>query len=321
MHDLAIVITSLNEAHWLRSCLASLVERQAGADVEFVVVDIASTDDTVALLEREFRQVRVIRTENLGFSHANNRGFLATDARYVLFLNPDTEWVEGDLASAIRAMDERPEVGVIGCRQLTPAGALYPTSRRFRNAIRILAEAMGSERLLPRAGHRILSMDLYEHEFAPDWVIGSFMLCRREALLSGGCLDERYFLYSEEEDLCRRIRLAGWDIRHIPDFAIVHHVGKAGIVPRLEAQRAFASLQYAHRHEGRVGRCLMRVSLTLGYTIRLLRSMLRRDERSREAFLSGLRIILGLDGPPFITPPSSGLAAGAVADVQRQMNH
>lgn len=318
MHDLAIIITSLNEASWVRPCLDSLFARAAGVDLEVVVVDVESTDDTVALVRREFPSVHIVRTRNLGFAHANNRGYLATDSRYVLFLNPDTEWISGDLDGAVRAMDARPDVGMAGCRQLTADGSLYPTMRRFMTPRRVLAEAFGAESLAPRAGQRVLDMSLYEQECAPEWIIGSFMLTRREALLSAGCLDERYFLYSEEEDLCRRIRQAGWDIRHLPQITIVHHVGKAGVVPRLEAQRAYARLQYGARHGGRGARSAMRMALATGYGVRLLRSTLRHESTSRTALARGLRVTLGLEGPPFVPPPATGLPAGAATEVGLQ---
>ena len=318
MHDLAVVTTSLNEAHWLGPCLRSLFEHADGVDLQVVVVDIDSTDDTVSMLRRDFPSVLTVQTTNLGFSHANNRGYLATDARYVLFLNPDTVWVEGSLAAAVRAMDERPDVGIAGCRQLTAAGDVYPTNRRFGTPVRALAEALGAERLAPRLGQRVLDMDLYDQETSPDWVIGSFMLTRREALLSAGCFDERYFLYSEEEDFCRRVRAAGWDIRHLPQLAIVHYVGKAGVVPRLEAQRAYARLQLAARHERSLARTVMRASLAFGYATRLARSLVRRDRKSAEALSRGLRVAVGIDQPPFVAPPTTGLSPGAVADVERQ---
>ena len=148
--------------------------------------------------------------------------------------------MDGSLAGAVRAMDERPDVGIAGCRQLTAAGVVYPTNRRFLTPVRAFAEALGAESLAPSLGQRVLDMDLYDHETSPDWVIGSFMLTRREALLSAGCFDERYFLYSEEEDFCRRVRASGWDIRHLPELTIVHHVGKAGISA---APRGAASLR------------------------------------------------------------------------------
>jgi GT2 family glycosyltransferase len=307
VHDLAVIITSLNESDWLRRCLPTLFERAEGVDLDVVVVDIESSDDTQRLLREEYPQVRLAECTNRGFSHANNRGVLGTDARYVLFLNPDTEWVEGSLRDAVDLMDARPTVGLAGCRQLTGAGDVYPTMRRFMTPARALAEAVGSERFAPSAGQRILDLSLYERETSCDWVIGSFMLTRREALLAGGLLDERFFLYSEEEDFCRRIRDAGWDIRHLPSITIVHHVGKAGLVPRFEAQRSFARLQYGRKHFGAANRAALRSALVAGYAARMLRALVSRDANGLTAAKRGMQIATGRAGAPFIEPPPVAL--------------
>src|SRR5712691_11720756 len=200
LHDLAIIIVSTNEAHWLRPCLSTVFDRSDGASLDVVVADNQSTDGTRELVETEFPQARVVTCENRGFAHANNRGYMTTNARYVLFLNPDTEILQGTFGELVRALDERPEVGLVGVKQVTADGRLHPTIRRFPNALRALGEALGSEHFPFRAswlGERELDMTLYDSEVECDWTSGSFMLARREALLSAGILDERFFIYSE----------------------------------------------------------------------------------------------------------------------------
>ncbi len=163
--------------------------------------------------------MRVLQAENRGFAHANNRGVMSGIGRYVLFLNPDTELLEGSLADLVAAMDARPDVGLVGVRQVTADGTLWPTMRYFPGFARALGRRAGL-RALPRrpnwAGERELNMALYERETDCDWVSGSFMLARREAVLSAGLFDERFFLYSEEPDLCLRMKRAGWGVRHLP---------------------------------------------------------------------------------------------------------
>ena len=156
---------------------------------------------------------------NRGFAHANNRGYVTTDARYVLFLNPDTEILQGTFAELVRALDERPSVGLVGVRQVDAENSLAPTIRRFPNALRALGDALASERWPVAAGafgERVLDTGAYEREVSCDWTSGSFMLARREALESAGLMDERFFIFSEEPDLCYRIKQAGWDVRHFP---------------------------------------------------------------------------------------------------------
>ena len=151
MHDLAIIIVSTNEARWLTPCLTSVFEHAGTIALDVVVADNESTDGTRELVEREFRAARVVTCENRGFAHANNRGALTTDSRYVLFLNPDTEILEGTFEELVNALEARPTVGLAGVKQVGAEGRLAPTIRRFPNAVRALGEALASERL-PRRG-------------------------------------------------------------------------------------------------------------------------------------------------------------------------
>src|SRR5919201_6650296 len=99
--DLAVIIVSANSGHWLRPCLSTLFAHGGGARLDVVVVDSGCTDDTVAIVRREFPAARIVSCENRGFAHGNNRGFLTTSAPFVLFLNPDTEILEGTFADLL----------------------------------------------------------------------------------------------------------------------------------------------------------------------------------------------------------------------------
>jgi N-acetylglucosaminyl-diphospho-decaprenol L-rhamnosyltransferase len=317
MNDLAIIVVSTNEAQWLRPCLSTVFERAGSIDVDVVVADNQSTDGTRELVETQFPAARVVTCENRGFAHANNRGALTTDARYVLFLNPDTEILEGTFEDLVCALDQRPSVGLAGVNQQDADGVLAPSIRRFPNAVRALGEAFGSERFPVRArwlGERELRTELYGDERACDWTSGSFMLARREALESAGLMDERLFIYSEEPDLCRRMRQAGWEIRHLPLMTILHHAAKAGISERMLAQEAFARMQYARKHFSRPHRAAYASALGLRYALRVL-APARDDQRRqrRAANRRALRTLLGRDEPPFGSPPAQALSPYARA--------
>ena len=199
------------------------------ADV--IVVDSQSSDETGDVVAGEFPDARLVRCRNHGFAHANNRALMTCDARYVLFLNPDTEILQGNLSDLVRAMDARLSVGLVGVRQVSGDGRLDMTIRRFPTALRALGDAFSMERLPGRPrwlGERELDLAAYDREGGCDWTSGSFMLARREAIESAGFLDERFFMYSEETDLCRRIKTAGWEVRHLPSMTILHD----GATPR-----------------------------------------------------------------------------------------
>ena len=133
----------------LRTCLESIQAHLGEWSADVVVANNA--DDGTAALAAAFPGVRLVRCENRGFAHANNCALETCDARYVLFLNVDTEIVDSTHADLVAALDTRPSAGIGGVRQLTSGGAVTPTIRRFPNALRSPFEALGSERLSLRA--------------------------------------------------------------------------------------------------------------------------------------------------------------------------
>ena len=305
MDDLAIIVVSTNEARWLRPCLESIYRNAGDVRLDVVVADNESTDGTRELVEREFPNARVVTCPNRGFAHANNCGLQTTNARYALFLNPDTELLDGTFEELVAALDARPSVGLAGVKQRTPDGLLFPTVRRFPNALRALGEALGSERLRLRSalfGERELRLELYEDELDCDWTSGSFMIARREALESAGYMDERFFIYSEEPDLCLRMKRAGWEVRHLPLMTILHHADKAGPNPRMAAQDAYARLQYAYKHLTPGHRAAYRAALALRWLLRLPGRGPRRN-----AARASLAILFGRAAPPFGAPPAQAL--------------
>jgi GT2 family glycosyltransferase len=308
MHDLAIIIVSTNEARWLDPCLSTVFAQAGGASLDVVVVDNSSTDGTRELVETRFPEARVVDSVNRGFGHANNRGAVTCDARYVLFLNPDTEIVEGTFGDLIATMDERPEVGLVGVRQITADGELWPTIRRFPSISRSLGQALGSEKWPVRpawACERVLDMEIYETEVACDWTSGSYMLARREALWTAGLMDDRFFIYCEEPDLCLRMKRAGWEIQHLPAMTIVHHAGKGGVRPKMLAQDAYARRQFAAKHFSRPKRAAWLAAVGAGYALRAVAARGELGPQKRAASRLALRTLLGREAPPFGTPPST----------------
>lgn len=307
--DLSIIVVSTNEARWLEPCLRTIFTHAGDASLDVVVVDNGSTDGTRALVETEFPAARVVESENHGFAHANNRGARTSNARYVLFLNPDTEVVDGSFGELVAAMDERPDVGLAGVRQVSADGTLWPTIRYFPSVARALGEALLSERWPRRpvwSGERELDLSLYEREVECDWTAGSFMFARRDALLSAGLLDERFFIYSEEPDLCLRLLRAGWRTVHLPDMTIVHHAEKAGLRPRMVAQDTYTRKQYARKHFSRGRRSAYLSAVFAGHAIRAIVPSRRLPER-REGAKLAMGTLIGRKQPPFGAPPPTAI--------------
>jgi GT2 family glycosyltransferase len=312
-HDLAVIVISTNEANWLKPCLSTVFERAGTASLEVIVVDNQSTDGTRDLVERTFPRARVITSHNGGFGYANNRGWENADARYALFLNPDTEIIDGTFGELVAALDDRPSVGLAGVRQIAADGTLYPSMRRFPNAARALGEALLSERwpFHPAwAGERVIDYETYETEQECDWTVGAFMLARREALLSAGVMDERFFLQSEEPDLCLRMKRAGWSVRHLPIMTIVHHAGKAGRNPRMAAQDAYSRRQYAHKHFSAPHRMLYLSAIGARHTLRTMPGRGPDHAKARRVAAREALHALFQGEPPFCQPPDTALWLG-----------
>ncbi len=313
LSDLAIVIVSARDAHWLERCLSTVFEHTGDATLEVIVVDNASTDGTREYVEANFPdvQVVVVPAPNRGFGRGNNRGLEQARARYVLMLNPDTEIVEGTFGDLVKLVDAMPDTGVVGVRQIQSDGTLCRSIHRFPTVSRAFGEALASERwpVSPAwSGERELDPKAYDREGECDWPTGAFMLLRREALLSAGLLDERFYLLCEEPDLCLRIKRAGWKVIYTPEMTIVHHAGKGGIKPRMVAQEAYSRSQYARKHFGRGYRGAYLAALGARYLIRALTPGGGDDGKARrEGSRLAVRTLLGLQRPPFGPPPPTAI--------------
>jgi len=272
VHDLAIITVSTNESHWIEALLPTVFDHMGDISADVVVVDNDSRDGTAELVANEFPEARTVWSANHGFGHANNRALMTCDARYVLFLNPDTEIMDGTFADLVALMDARPTVGLVGCRQIIRGdGSLCRTAYYFPNALRALGDALSAGRLRWRPrwlGERELDPRRYDQEFSCDWTTGSFMLVRREALESAGWFDERFFMYTEETDLCRRVKTAGWEIRHLPQMTIMHYVTPTAITPRVGSLYAVTRMMYARKHFSPGHRALFRGTVLLRYLLR-----------------------------------------------------
>ena len=295
-----MVIVSSNSARWLPACISTLREHAGGVRLDVVVVDSGSSDDTPTVAEAA--GARVVTCANHGFAHANNRGIDATTAGWILLLNPDTEFIRGTLGELVAIGDADPSLGLLGVRQTFADGTLQYTIRRFPTPLRTLGQSLASESwpVHPAfAGERVLDRAAYERYGPCDWTAGSFMLVRRAAIEAVGGLDEGFFLYREEPDLCLRLVRAGFMVAHSPAVTIVHHGGNESSDPRLAAQQAYSRRRYFDKHFSRAGRSAGVAALALGYGLRAVLGGRRGATRANAR--AGLGTLLGLRPPPFAT--------------------
>jgi N-acetylglucosaminyl-diphospho-decaprenol L-rhamnosyltransferase len=298
--DLDVVIVSHRDERWLEACLSSLEDASGACCYRTTIVENGGSP--ISLVETSNR--RVLYTANRGFAAANNEGARGSAAELLLFLNPDTELTHGTLEGLVRAMRDRSEVGLLSVRQVTGDGSLWPSLHRFPSLGRALAAAVANERwprFGKRLGERVLDEDRYSRGGPFDWTTGAVFAVRREAFEAVNGFDERFFLFSEETDLCKRIQDGGWKAHHEPGITFVHHAGKAGVHPPREAQMAYGRLQYARKHFSRLGAAGYRAILVMHHAVRLTVLRFRGSTPSSSAAAStlALKVLLGRCEPPY----------------------
>lgn len=240
--DFSLIIVNWNTRDRLRRCLCTVWEegQRIGAHrVETFVVDNASTDGSAALLAAEFPWANLIQNgENVGFARANNQAIARSRGRYVLLLNSDTELHPGCLAALSAFMQAHPHAAAAGARLLNQDGSLQPSCQPMLTPGREFWRLLFLDHLWPRATYRMQRWDL--RQARPVAVIkGACLLLRRQALRQVGLLDERYFMYTEEVDICYRLAQAGWSLWYVP-AAVVTHYGEAS--SRQAAQAMYVQL-------------------------------------------------------------------------------
>jgi GT2 family glycosyltransferase len=229
---LSVVIVNYNGGILLQRTLETLYDTTAGLPLEVFVVDNASTDDSLDRVRAEFPQVQIIESStNLGFSRANNRALRRVQGGYILLLNPDVELQPGAVQTALGYLSSHLDVGIVGPRVLLPNGSLdKPCRRSFKTPVIYFYKTVGLSALFPHSPrfNRYYMGFLPEDQLAEvDAVIGAFLMIRRECMEGIGLLDERFFIYCEDEDWCFRAKKAGWKVVYNPEAVVIHHKGSS----------------------------------------------------------------------------------------------
>ncbi len=260
----AVVIVSFAARDTLVAGLEAL-EANAGLAVEALVVDNASPDGSPEAVRARFPGLRlVVNQENVGFARACNQGARETRAPFVLFLNPDATLNPGALEALARLLESRPRVGIVGPRTRSSNGYIQVSTGADLSLVsewRQRRLVLGVLRRDARARDEAEARHAKEHE--PGWVSGACMLARREAFDAVSGFDERFFLYEEDADLCRRVRAAGWQIVFTPEAEVGHAKGRSmARTPeraRLEYHRSH--LLYYRKHCGLLQHAVLRLLL------------------------------------------------------------
>lgn len=282
--NLSIIIVSWNTADLLNQCLTSIFDYPPEGLFEVIVVDNASTDPSVQMVKECFPQVKLIDSkENLGFAGGNNRAILQSQGRYVLLLNPDTEVKPDTFNHLIDFMDKHPKAGAVGPLTLNPDGTLqascYPAPTLFREFWRLChldtIYAYGTYYITEWDQNKVRKVDA---------LLGACLLLRKTTLDQVGLLDETYFMYSEEIDLCYRLQKANWQLYWIPQAKIVHYGGQSAqqVAVEMFMQLYKGKLIFIRKHYGRFAGQIYKLILLITTLLRLLISPLAWLERPQK---------------------------------------
>lgn len=283
--DLSIIIVNWNTKPLLERCLQSVFETANDLEFETFVVDNASTDDSVVMVWERFPQVKLIEnSDNVGFAYANNQAILLSKGRYVLLLNSDTEVKPGALTSLLAFMDVHPLVGAVGPHLLNSDGSLQPSCYPLLTPWREFWRLLFLDRLTRRATYDMENWDLHTPREV-EVIKGACLLVRQEALEKIGLLDTRYFMYTEEMDLCYRLQRAGWKLYWVPDAQVLHY-GEASskqIAETMYVQLYRSKVQFHRKTGGEARASLFKVLLALAYAPRFIIATASRPIRPASA--------------------------------------
>lgn len=235
MKDICITMVTTNEASTVKTCFTSMYKDLEGSDLDIsvVVVDNASTDGIKNMLKTHFPEVKFIsQSENLGFGTSHNKAMSSTKAKYYFVLNPDTEFPEGQqlLQHLYNFMEENPQIGMSGPKIVYPDGALQYSCFRFPT----FTQPIYSRTKLGKKGKgkiiadHFLMKDFDHNKTIPvDWIMGSAMFVRASAIEEVGMFDDRFWMYAEDSDWCRRMWEEHFPVYYVHNVYIKHVHGRA----------------------------------------------------------------------------------------------
>jgi len=282
--DVTVIMISYNTASLLPKAINDLQKSAFELSLQTIIIDNASRDDSVDLIKCDYSDWTLIENKtNVGFGRANNQALPLISGRYVLLLNTDAFVSADTLGKTVSYMDEHPKCGLLGVKLVGRDGEMQPSCRYFPTPLNIFLNRTGLNRLFPWVD---LVDDLdWDHASvrACDWVPGCYLLIRREVIDQVGLFDERYFLYSEEVDLCFAVKKTGWQVHYYPDTTVVHLGGESAKFDheitdggkQVEKLQIESELLYFRKNHGIVAVITHLLLTTLGNMILLFKRLIQ----------------------------------------------
>lgn len=272
--DITVSIVNWNTKEELAGCLDSVL-RQQGVGFDVVVVDNGSSDGSAEMVKTRYPQAVLIATsDNKGFAGGQNEAFAFSRGRYILLLNPDARMIGDDvLANIIKFGDSESKVGIFGTRILNTDGSLQFSARRFPTLGAGIFRNSILGRLFPRNRYvKEYLMTDWDHDAMRDvdWVSGAAMVLRRAALDDIGPLDEGFFMYCEDVDICYRAHEKGWRVCYYPGATVTHKIAASSDLAQVRMIYQFhkSMLRFFNKHYARTWPVHKRLFVLLGLTFR-----------------------------------------------------
>ena len=251
--NLSIIIVNWNTRDLLVQCLASVYGNPPIGEFQVIVVDNGSTDGSVAMVSERFPQIQLVANDkNVGFVRGNNQAMPLSRGRHVLLLNSDTIVQANALSRMVEFMDAHPDAGIVGSYVLNPDGTPQACFWKFPTLVSETAYAFGLDSRQPFSTWFGPQLGFEKEYLQIDWVLGASLLIRRAALDQAGLLDEQFFMYSEEVDLCYRVAQAGWKNYVLGTARITHFGGQSSrqMPAPMKAELFHNKIKYFRKHKG-----------------------------------------------------------------------
>ena len=251
--ELSIIIVSWRVKELLKQCLESIFLQTQNLIFEVIVIDNDSGDGTVEMVEENFPQVKLIKSQiNLGFARACNLGIKKSTGKNVLLLNPDTKLIDNSLMIANQIVEADESIGILGCKLLNFDMSIQQSVRSFPRLWDHLIMIFKLHHLFKLKKYLTLNFD-YKKTAEVEQVMGAFFLISKLALQKVGCLDEKYYIWFEEVDYCQRVKKASFKVIYSPEAQIIHYGGMSfKQAENFKNQRLFSQsrLRYILKHQG-----------------------------------------------------------------------